>query len=129
MRSPAIALLAVIFTCSMPTMADESAFIRFNGDALESGRTLWLENCKGCHGYGVAGAPIPMQADEWQARVVKGRQLLYAHAINGFFGPDDTMMPERGGNPELSDEQVKMAVDYMVELAAYYIRQQSNQPK
>ena len=70
-----------------------------------------------------------MQADQWQARVIKNRQLLYAHAINGFFGPDDTMMPERGGNPELTDEQVKLAVDYMVELAKFYIKQQANQPK
>ena len=50
--------------------------------------------------------------------------VLYAHAINGFFGPEDTMMPERGGNPELSDTQVRAAVDYMTALAAHYIRQE-----
>ena len=52
--------------------------------------------------------------------------VLYDHAINGFFGPDYTMMPERGGNPDLSDEQVRLAVDYMVALAKHYIHQQSN---
>ena len=128
MRLPVIALVTAVLTCTLPVMADEAAFIRFTGDRLETGRTLWLENCKGCHAYGVADAPIPMLAEQWQGRVVKGRQVLYNHAINGFFGPDDTMMPERGGNLELSDQQVKMAVDYMVELATYYIRQQAKQP-
>ncbi len=129
MRLPAIILFPVMLSCCLSAVADNAAYIHFDGDALASGRTLWLENCEGCHGYGVAGAPIPMQADEWKQRVTKDRQVLYGHAINGFFGPDDTMMPERGGNPELSDEQVKRAVDYMVELATYYIRQQSNQSK
>jgi cytochrome c5 len=129
MRLPALAFFTVLFSCSVAAETDETVFVRFDGTALESGRALWLDNCKGCHGYGVAGAPIPMQADQWQVRVIKSRQVLYAHAINGFFGPDDTMMPERGGNPELTDEQVRLAVDYMIVLAKYYIKQLANQHK
>ena len=49
--------------------------------------------------------------------------VLYSHAIEGFFGPDDTMMPARGGNPDLTDEEVKLAVDYMLALATYYLEQ------
>ena len=105
---------------------DESLFVQFSTEKLKTGRTLWLENCKGCHAYGTAGAPVPMTPDEWKFRVIKNKAVLYDHAINGFFGPDDTMMPERGGNPELSDEQVKHAVDYMVALAKHYIEKQSN---
>ncbi len=67
-----------------------------------------------------------MTPGEWKPRVIKDRAVLYDHAINGFFGPDDTMMPERGGNPELSDEQVKQAVDYMVALAKHYIEKKGN---
>jgi len=114
----------IIMSCLVTTTAnalDDSAFIQFESDKLMLGRNIWMNNCKGCHAYGTAGAPIPMIANEWEHRVLKNKLVLYDHAINGFFGPDDTMMPERGGNENLSDEQVRYAVDYMVSLANYYI--------
>jgi len=101
--------------------ADDSQFIKFSSDSLLQGRELWIENCEGCHAYGIAGAPVPMRPADWKNRVTKPMDVLYDHAINGFFGEDDTMMPERGGNPELSDKQLKLAVDYMHSLATYYI--------
>ena len=90
-------------------------------DALADGKRLWLANCEGCHGYGIAGAPIPMKASHWEKRVMKPRQELYKHAINGFFGPDDTYMPARGGNDTLTDDEVVLAVDYMLALANHYL--------
>ena len=104
---------------------EDAQFVKFSEAGLQAGRSLWIENCKGCHAYGTAGAPVPMRADDWKARVIKDRSVLYDHAINGFFGPDDTMMPERGGNPALTDKQVKLAVDYMVALAGFYIDKQT----
>ena len=115
--------LATVLFIIMPhvyAISDE-VFIKFNSPALTKGRTLWIANCKGCHAYGTAGAPIPMNPEEWAHRVIKPKATLYDHAINGFFGKDDTMMPERGGNPDLTDSQVTLAVDYMVSLATYYI--------
>jgi len=49
-------------------------------------------------------------------------EVLYTHAIQGHFGPDGALMPARGGNPNLTDEQVKAAVDYMAALATYFIQ-------
>ena len=92
-------------------------FPDFPDPHLQEGRTVWVENCKTCHGYGVAGAPIPTDAEAWGPRLQQTKDRLYEHAINGFFGPDDTMMPARGGNQALSDAQVRSAVDYMVEVA------------
>lgn len=90
----------------------------FSGGALESGRAIWLANCEGCHAYGIAGAPMAGDVEVWSPRVAKGIPALYESAIEGFFGPRGTMMPARGGNDALSDEQVRAAVDYMVRLAS-----------
>ena len=123
MPAPAYKLLvAASFSGLSVAGADYSAYVELQGGQLPQGRSVWLANCEGCHGYGIAGAPIPMQAADWAARLEKGKTVLYEHAINGFFGPDDTMMPERGGNVELTDEEVITAVDYMVALANYYIQ-------
>jgi cytochrome c5 len=123
---PAALRLAILWwALTAPVAAaDPGAYAQLQGESLVEGRSIWLANCEGCHGYGIAGAPVPMKPADWRARLAKGKPVLYAHAINGFFGPDDTLMPGRGGNPELSDAQVRAAVDYMIALAVYYIHQE-----
>jgi cytochrome c5 len=101
-------------------LADAAAYREFTDPQLVQGRTIWIDNCEGCHGYGTAGAPIPMIAADWRDRLSKPRATLYNHAIDGFFGPDDTMMPPRGGNDSLTDNEVRAAVDYMTALAHHY---------
>ena len=93
-------------------------FPRYDDPHLSHGREVWVANCMTCHGYGIAGAPNPTDQSAWAHRLEKPRETLYQHALNGFFGPDDTMMPARGGNPDLSDDEVKAAVDYMATVAA-----------
>ncbi|AGA31893.1 cytochrome c, class I [Thioalkalivibrio nitratireducens DSM 14787] len=66
--------------------------------------------CAACHDTGAAGAPLKTDRDEWQARLdEKGRDTLVTHAIDGFLA-----MPARGGDPNLSDEEVTASVDYML---------------
>ena len=47
------------------------------------------------------------------ARVSKGADTLHKHAIEGFHG-DAGVMPPKGGNPALTDDQVKATVDWML---------------
>lgn len=107
--------------CFMNLVFASGPYLTANDQGISKGRDIWLSNCESCHGYGIADAPIPMNPDEWGFRISKGKKTLYEHAINGFMGPDYSMMPARGGNDELNDEEVKLAVDYMVFLAGYYI--------
>ncbi len=115
-----MAAVVVLFAAATAG-AGSLPYVEFSDEHLYFGRIVWLGTCENCHGYGVADAPIPMKPNEWRHRVSKQREILYDHAINGFFGPDDSYMPERGGNTALSDAEVKAAVDYMVELAKFYI--------
>lgn len=70
--------------------------------------------CAACHAAGVAGAPKLGDAGAWAARAEQGLEVLIDHAINGFQG-EAGVMPARGGNASLSDEQVAAAVEYMLE--------------
>ncbi len=117
----AVQSLGLVCLCLLAAalQAEPSPYVDFKDEHLRFGRAVWMGTCENCHGYGVADSPIPMQPEHWRERVGKQRQELYNNAINGYFGPDDSYMPERGGNPELSDEQVKQAVDYMVNLAEH----------
>ncbi len=116
----ACAVTSCVTLMVSPVSAGEQ-YVTSNELKVSQGRELWLQNCEPCHGYGIADAPIPMHPKEWSFRLYKGRQVLYEHAINGYMGPDYSMMPARGGNDELNDEEVKLAVDYMIFLASYYI--------
>jgi len=117
-------IVSVFFNqTSNATEKTDSKYKDFPEKQLQNGKKIWLENCESCHAYGIGDAPIPMEPAAWDFRIKKGKTILYEHAINGFFGPDDAMMPARGGNSELSDDEVKAAVDYMVALATHFIEQ------
>ena len=73
------------------------------------GEKTYTTACFACHGTGAAGAPVLGKPEQWEERLAKGMDTLYDHAINGF-----KAMPPKGGRMDLSDDQVKAAVDYMV---------------
>ena len=80
------------------------------------GKTIYDANCKSCHEKGVGGAPALSDKKQWQSRLEKGIDGLVEIAINGIQGYGGSM-PPRGGNPNLSDAEVKAAVVYMVDQA------------
>jgi cytochrome c5 len=77
------------------------------------GSVIYGNLCAGCHTAGVGGAP-KLDAAGMGGRAGKGKDTLYKHAIEGFQG-DAGYMPPRGGNPSLSDDQVKASVDWMLD--------------
>ena len=70
--------------------------------------------CTGCHTAGVGGAPTLSAAGIGARLAQNGMELLVKHAIDGFTGSAG-VMPAKGGNPALTDEQVQAAVQYMVD--------------
>ena len=77
------------------------------------GQQVYQAGCVACHGAGIAGAPKLGDKGQWAKRIAKGADTLYASAVNGVQGSGGAM-PAKGGNPALSDAEVKAAVDYMV---------------
>lgn len=76
------------------------------------GAVIYQNLCSGCHTSGAGGAP-KLEAAAWTARIAQGTETLYRHSIEGFVG-NAGVMPAKGGNPALSDEQVEATVDWMV---------------
>ena len=80
-----------------------------------SGESVYNGLCVNCHGIAALAVMITQTGDAaaWGPRFKKGTDVLYANAINGYTG-ELGMMPAKGGNPALSDEEVKAAVDYII---------------
>lgn len=81
------------------------------------GKTIYDNLCHSCHTAGVAGAPKLGDKASWGPRIAEGIDTLIKHATDGYKGPDGNMMPAKGGNPSLTDEQVKAAVHWIVDQA------------
>lgn len=84
--------------------------------AVDTGKQVYDTVCMACHAAGIAGAPKHGDKDAWAPRITQGMEMLYEHAIKGFQGTAG-LMPPKGGRADLPDDDVKAAVDYMVNAA------------
>ena len=62
-------------------------------------------NCAMCHAGGLMGAPKIGDVALWAPRIAQGKDILIDNAIKGI-----RMMPAKGGNSRLTDEEVAAAV-------------------
>lgn len=81
-----------------------------------SGQQVFAQICKTCHEAGIAGAPKAGDKAAWSPRIAEGEKTLVQHAINGYQGKSG-VMPPKGGNPELTDDEVHRAVVYLANQA------------
>jgi cytochrome c5 len=75
-----------------------------------SGEDVFNTKCTACHSSGAGGAPKIGVAAAWADRIAQGMDTLYANAINGIRG-----MPAKGLCMDCSDDELKAAVDYILE--------------
>ncbi len=78
------------------------------------GKEIYDHLCTSCHTAGIAGAPKLGDKAMWGPRIAEGLDTLIKHATDGYHGPDGNFMPPKGGNPALTEEQVKAAVTWIV---------------
>lgn len=79
------------------------------GAAPRDGATVYNTICAACHNTGAAGAPKAGDKAAWGARLAQGDAALYNSALNG-----KGAMPPKGGGADLSEAEVKAAVDFLV---------------
>ena len=76
----------------------------------EGGEKVYRQACLMCHEAGVAGSPMTGDTAGWAIRIKQGRDKLVSNAIAGI-----GVMPPKGGQSQLSDEEVASAVDFMIQ--------------
>ena len=93
-------------------MANQSG-ARFKQPAASSqkadGKKVYETTCSACHASGVAGAPKLGDKAAWAPHLMHGTDGLLQSALKG-----KGAMPPKGGNPSLSDGEVRAAVEFMV---------------
>ncbi|MFK5925743.1 MAG: c-type cytochrome [Desulfuromusa sp.] len=75
-----------------------------------NGQAVYTKSCASCHKIGIIGAPKTGDKAAWAPRISGGTESLVKSAING-----KGKMPAKGGSSSLTDNEVKAAVEYMVE--------------
>ena len=97
--------LSVLFECVW-MMASGVAMA---ADGEHSGKEVVTEVCAACHATGAQGAPKIGDKKAWEKRASQGLTGLSEHALKGI-----RKMPSHGGNPKLTDLEIKRAITYMV---------------
>jgi cytochrome c5 len=97
--------VAVVGKAAAPAVVAAAAPAASKG---KSGQEVYKAVCSMCHGGGLMGAPKFGDKDQWGPRIAQGHDTLVTHALKGI-----RMMPAKGGNADLSDDEVAGAVKYM----------------
>lgn len=81
-----------------------------SAQAERSGEAVYQSKCTVCHATGVAGAPKLGDTAAWAPRFEKGTDALLATAKTGI-----RAMPPKGTCMDCSDDELRAAIDYMLE--------------
>jgi cytochrome c5 len=82
-----------------------SLFILTSGAQAAGGEAIYTANCAGCHQM-----MPPKTGDKaaWAPLIKQGTDVLVANVVKG-----KGMMPARGGHANLTDADIKAAVEFM----------------
>jgi cytochrome c5 len=94
------------------TVIFTSLVMATSGAAIADGAATYQKACVACHMTGAAGAPKLEDKAAWAPRIAQGKDVLYNAVLKG-----KGAMPPKGGQAQLSDDEIKAAVDYIVSQA------------
>lgn len=101
---------------SEPPVSEEAEAVEDDTAAPEEltpGQTVYQQACAVCHAAAIGEAPIPGDVAAWSERLALGRDALLTSALNG-----KGIMPAKGGQSQLSNDEVAAAVDYIISISA-----------
>jgi cytochrome c5 len=94
-----LALLVLVLGCAGSTASER----------MKDGRKVYTAVCAKCHDEGIHGAPVIGRKQDWAGRSNLWEAVLFQHAQSGYLG-----MPAKGGEQELSEYEVSVAAEYML---------------
>jgi cytochrome c5 len=89
---------------------DASMVVATTSSSMATGKEVYKAACFACHETGVAGAPQSGKKEDWAFRLNYPKRIMYRSALEGRGG-----MPAMGGHPEYSDDEIRLAVDYLID--------------
>ncbi len=103
-----------IADASLKPLGNVTAVDKSIAKVPRKGDEIFKAVCTSCHTTGVLGAPKFGSKDQWAPRIANGLPALINSATNG-----KGSMPPRGGDPTISDEELKAAILYMTKEAGF----------
>ena len=94
------------------SLAIATALLATAGIAGADGKKIYDTKCFMCHTAGVANAPKLGDKAAWEPRIATGMDAMLAVAIKG-----KGAMPPKGTCMDCSDDDLKAAIQYMVDAA------------
>jgi cytochrome c5 len=77
--------------------------------AAADGKAVYDKICFACHAQSVAGSPKLGDKAAWAPRIKQGTDALVQSVTKG-----KGAMPPKAGNPALTDQEIRAAIDFMV---------------
>jgi len=74
-----------------------------------SGKQVFNSICTACHSTGAAGAPKVGDKNAWAPRAKAGLDAMVQFALKG-----KGAMPPKGGNPSLTEDEIRKTIEYMM---------------
>ncbi len=100
---PAIITAVVLLVATNSSLASER---------MNDGLRVYQAACASCHDAGVDGAPVTDRPADWENRSNLWEAVLLEHANKGYVD-----MPAKGGSPDMSEYDVDVAAEYMLNIA------------